>query len=258
VEPLQPSLDADVISFVMTGVIPPGSKSFQPVFTALSNSSAGSFIDDLRLPSCYSDGNLLVTADFARTVCLPTAASLSDAYQRPVQWIISARIPNYTVHSDPETHILVILSPWEANELLPALRTSAAVTTLHLFAPRTSLSMRSAEDMMLYTTPSLPPTWLAPRTSLLLLLLLFSGQLYLRSYAHYVEICRILQLPHLLRDYHDDDKISPAANTNLAFFNRLLWHIRHDCTDISRTDLGRILTDHLMTPDAFDSPSRAR
>jgi len=75
---------------------------------------------------------------------------------------------------------------------LPAGRTAAR---LHLFAPRTCLATRSAEDLLLYTTPALPAGWRAPQT-LVLMLLLFAGQLYLRTYNDYVDMCQLLGAPY--------------------------------------------------------------
>src|SRR4051812_32231807 len=82
---------------------------------------------------------------------------------------------------------------------MPTFGANETVATPHLFAPRTSLSMRPAEGLTLYTTPELPPGWAAPR-SVSLLLLLFAGQLYLGSYEDYVGVCGLLGVPHREED----------------------------------------------------------
>jgi len=259
VEPLVPTLHPDVKRFVMKGVIRSGTKAIQPALGTLANSSFGDMLSRLRLRLLPGDGELLVTADFARTVKLPTSMHKSDAYYRPVQWIATAPAKG----TGNKALIMVILSPGEANALLPALQSRAATATLHLFAPRTQLATRSAEDLTLYTTPPLPAGWGPPSRTQILLLLLFAGQLYLRSFSDYLAIRRMLGIPCSVdangEDGEDDDeqqdnrrkKSDEAANANLSLFYGLVWHIRHDCADISKTDVGRLLTNHVLTPDMF-------
>jgi hypothetical protein len=51
---------------------------------------------------------------------------------------------------------MALLSSWEANAVLPTMRAGGFTATLHLFAPRTSLAARLAEDLALCATPALP------------------------------------------------------------------------------------------------------
>jgi hypothetical protein len=256
IQPLEPSTHADVDMFVRTGVIPHGSAAFIPALHALAGSSVTHILKDLAWPK-----GLLATADFARTVC-PTDSTTSDvldAYQRPVQWVATA--PAQSGDSDA---VAVVLSPWEANALMPAFRASGTAATLHLFAPRTNLVTRSADDLLLYTTPALPPGWLAPR-DLMVALLLFAGQLYLRSYDEYAEICRFLGVPYradlgheggLSRALEETGVFGPTAT---RFFLTLFKRIRYPSDDISATDLGHILTsDVLLPPSAFSKTMRTR
>jgi len=255
-QPLEPSLHAHVEMFVRTGTVPPRSAAFMPALHALAGSSVSHILQDLCGPS-----GLLATADFARTVHLPTAPATGgawDAYQRPVQWIATAHTRSGTV--------AVVLSPWEANALMPIFRAGGIAATLHLFAPRTSLATRSAEDLLLYTTPPLIPGWRAPR-ALMLTLLLFAGQLYLRSYDEYIGMCRLLGVPYHA-SINDEESLSGAKEEKEAhvfepaavhFFLALFQQIRHPSADISRTDLGHILAgDVLLPPSAFSGPTRAQ
>jgi len=250
--PYEPSLHKDVEAFIATGMVTSGSKAFLPAFESLASSSMGSSLSCLRLPS-----NLLVTADFARTVHLPTPAGVSDAYLRPVQWIATA--PS----SSGPASTIVILSPWEANELLPIIRSGTATATLHLFAPRTSLGTRSLEDLTLFTTPPLPPGWSAARPAVMLLVL-FAGQLYLYSYADYAEICRFLGGAGRISrgqdggegdrevEICDENGASSAASRTLLLVSR----IRHQNRDVSKTDVGRMLDGDVLQPEMFSSRIR--
>ena len=56
-----------------------------------------------------------------------------DQYLRPVQWILSCK--------NNRDQVLVLLSPFEADRLMPDIRASEYVH-LHLYAPRTSQRMK--------------------------------------------------------------------------------------------------------------------
>jgi hypothetical protein len=257
VRPLAPSLHPHVEVFVRTGEILPGSEAFLPALHSLVGSSVAHLLQDLQWPP-----DLLATADFAGTVQVPIPATsgAADAYQRPVQWIATAPTGSGIV--------AVVLSPWEANALMPTFRAGGTAATLHLFAPRTSLATRSADDLLLYMTPPLLPGWRAPR-ALLLTLRLFAGQLYLRSYDEYVSMCRLLGVPcHAdtdggesssgAKEQEEEDAYAfgPAA---VPFFLALFKRIRHPAADFSTTDLGHIFAgDVLLPPAAFSGPRRAR
>jgi hypothetical protein len=243
VRPLAPSLHPHVEVFVRTGEILPGSEAFLPALHSLVGSSVAHLLQDLQWPP-----DLLATSGAA------------DAYQRPVQWIATAPTGSGIV--------AVVLSPWEANALMPTFRAGGTAATLHLFAPRTSLATRSADDLLLYMTPPLLPGWRAPR-ALLLTLRLFAGQLYLRSYDEYVSMCRLLGVPcHAdtdggesssgAKEQEEEDAYAfgPAA---VPFFLALFKRIRHPAADFSTTDLGHIFAgDVLLPPAAFSGPRRAR
>lgn len=120
-QPHTPSLHEDVRRFVATGVIPAGSMAFLPAFMSIQGSSVGHLVHDLRFPAA----GVYVTADFSATVIPPDQGSSRemDRYQRPVQWIATAPAPLRRRNQGAErTVTAVILSPHEANELLPIFR----------------------------------------------------------------------------------------------------------------------------------------
>ncbi|KAF2818291.1 hypothetical protein CC86DRAFT_375897 [Ophiobolus disseminans] len=83
-----------------------------------------------------------------RTVKAPSgylqSEFISNSYQRPVQFIMSV----YKANSRIVEH-LVIISPYEANELLEDIRRCAKVT-LHIFAPRIDASSAPLDKLELY------------------------------------------------------------------------------------------------------------
>jgi len=257
---LKPSLHRDVITFIKTARIPAGSAAFLPALDALLGSSVADLVRGLRWPS---DLLLYVTADFVNAVNLPSNAESQalDAYQRPVQWICTATLKPARGRGDGDAMMAaVVLSPWEANALMPFFRTGCAAATLHLFAPRRSLDTRSAEDLLLYALPAPPPGWRAPQ-ALVLTLLLFAGQLYLRTYGDYVAMCRLLGAQHRTdtnAKQEGGEDVGVFGPDTVPFFLKLFERIRHPSADISNTDIGCILAGNVLPPSAFFGSVRAR
>ena len=197
-KPYQHSVHPHVKQLVQRGVFRQ-SDAFQSAFKTLSRTSAAGLNLEEWPP------HLLVTADFARTV-QSTPNSLQDDFLRPVHWI--ARLQNAGAAQ------FVILSPFEANELLPSFRASKAAT-LHVYSPRTSISMRSFEDLVFCAFPVRPQP--QPSDDLIRQLNLFAGQLYWRSYDEYLSVCRFLGLSFCPRrdgiDVARDGFVNPASCT---------------------------------------------
>ncbi|KAJ8593620.1 hypothetical protein M405DRAFT_839099 [Rhizopogon salebrosus TDB-379] len=124
--------------------------------------------------------NLLVTQSFALTV---STVHEADEYLRPVSWVVSSNIGR--------PPMLLIMSPDEVNELLPAIHRSKAVH-LSIYTPRTSKTMQACDDLQLYRVPSTPQ--LTPLVPLICQLNLFAGQLYFSNYEMYLWTCNFLGL----------------------------------------------------------------
>jgi hypothetical protein len=229
---------------IKNGRIRQGSKQFVPAFQALSFTSAAKLFD---LPQFPSD--LLVTADFIRTVRLPAGTTkesvLLDSYQRAVQWVLS--VPDLKKPS--MIKMLVILSPHEANKLIPQIRRSSKVT-LHLFSARTNSSYASLDTLDLCPTGRVFDPTSLPR-SLVAQLNLFAGSLYLNSYAEYTELCDFLGLLH--SDVEEGQQVAadgfitpPAGKWSLKqspvpLLRALLMRIRKEGEGLEKTHLGKIL-----------------
>jgi len=155
---------------------------------------------------------------------------------------------------------MVVFSPWEVNRLLPIIRQSRVVM-LHMYAPRPNLTFRSIEDLTLYTTPSPPKGWAAPRMLIL--------QLNLRTYSEYTLLCDFLGLsyqPNSSKEVNigaDGFVGRTHKNPNciftkspVPFLRVLVTQICRDCQDIGKTDLGRILAGELLTSEHFAGRER--
>ncbi|EXJ94345.1 hypothetical protein A1O1_02739 [Capronia coronata CBS 617.96] len=225
--------------------------------------------------------NVLVTVDFARTIQTIRTLGESyvlDAYQRPVQWILTSvggdesdsRDNNNNSRCSSIKH-LVVISPYEARELQPAVRRSTRVT-LHLYAPRPNLGIRPLDGLDLYNVSAIrmSPT---PPIDLVTQLNLFSGQLYLKSFSEYVQVCNTLRLAWLeaepgssiaadgfiVRDADSSGRI-PTTSTStflqspVPFLRTLMMQIRNHCEEIDKTHMGAILGGRLLCPSDFEEP----
>lgn len=257
-KPVTHKLDPVVVNFAKTGVLPAGSTSFKPAFKSLELLTAAKLIPKLsEFPQ-----DVLVTLDFASTVELEATAK-QDQYLRPVQWVLTS-----TGGADRTSSIvqhLVIISPFEAQALLATIRKNAK-TTLHLYAPRSTLGFDSLEDLRLYPTPALPAEWSVPR-HLVLQLNLFAGQLYISSFADYTALCDMLGL-----DWEGGGKdgmvvcadgfVDPASNPGkifkhsfknspVSFLKVYLTKVRRDCESIEKTHMGKILNAVILRAEDF-------
>jgi len=187
-EPRRHQIHDDVRYFIQTGIIPPNSVSFIPLYSPLAHIKPG--IQPVWSPKLFS------TRDFATTICASNVLE-NEEVLRPVNWIVS------NLQQD-----IVILSPFEVNHLLPEIRQSK-VTHLHIYAPRTTQSMISFDDFKFHCIPPLPRQWITPPSLVISQLNLWAGQLYLRDHRTYLELCRFLGI-----DTPEDGSAHRAVQTD--------------------------------------------
>ncbi|KAI1811621.1 hypothetical protein GGS20DRAFT_592862 [Poronia punctata] len=251
-----PKISRDVRAFIKTGKIVEESNGYMAAFVSMGDTSAGAVFDVAQFRR-----GVLISRDFARTIkTKPSATAYTDAYKRSVQWVLTgAESPQ-----DDASHMMII-SPFEANELLEDIRASSFVA-LHLYGPRRNLGYPSLEKLDLYTVPQSLASRKVPGR-LITELNLFAGQLYLSSYTEYVAVCDFLGLAHQLSKEGEtigaDGFIcqdstgriggeSGFRNSPVEFFKIFLAKIRWNCETIDRTHMGKILDSRLLTPADFE------
>ncbi|KAI9450186.1 hypothetical protein BJY52DRAFT_1126070 [Lactarius psammicola] len=184
----------------------------------------------------------LATTDFAITTKDSSITDLTD-HLRPVNWVLSS--------GSGRNSIAIIISPHEANEILPIIRKSGKVR-LHVYAPRVTASMRSFSDLAFYSIPESPAReWTAP-AHLQIELNLFAGQLYFDSREQYRRVCVLLAL-HMAHPGAEhvevDGFVPPAYRTGesspfsvsvISMFKKLTG-LRRKGVGFGGTDLGRVL-----------------
>ncbi|KJA23151.1 hypothetical protein HYPSUDRAFT_138178 [Hypholoma sublateritium FD-334 SS-4] len=172
-------LHPDVQRLVKCGAISPFSTAFQPLLSPLFSQNLGRWSARSKL--------LLGTRDFMTTTLSKNERSTLTEYLRPINWIVSHR-------GEDGTLTLVVMSPYEVNILLEDIRKSRHVR-LHVYAPRTSQSMKSFDDLAFYC---LPPLGHEPMNQGSLLndagyqLSIWAGQLYFDNYEAYLRTCLLL------------------------------------------------------------------
>jgi hypothetical protein len=132
--------------------------------------------------SFFQSKQLLATEDFSRTIALSSGDCMDD-FLRPVQWVLTAT-------KSPGK--LLLLSPFEANELLPRVRASENAS-LHMYSPRTSRNVRSIEDLNFFMV-SRRHDFARPHSRVMYELNLFSGQLFFHDRESFKEVCHMLGL----------------------------------------------------------------
>ncbi|KAG6334371.1 hypothetical protein ID866_4722 [Astraeus odoratus] len=242
----------DVLDFVRTGRMAPMSVAMKPVFDSLNS---------VAMPHHDKHAwtwRIFATSDFCRVV-----QGKEDAveYLRPVNWVLSAKCSGSDV-------VLVLISPFEANRLMPAIRSSNFVS-LHIYTPRTHEAMRPCDDLRLYTVPPLPPHCTMP-PPLIDQLNLFAGQLYLHDYSTYIRVCRFLciytrDLDHEGKfEVQNDGFIEPAhrpvnlmsSSTFLQSpmpFLRWLIGLRRRGMGFALTHMGKIVDGRLLREEDFET-----
>ncbi|KAH8125774.1 hypothetical protein LI328DRAFT_165631 [Trichoderma asperelloides] len=255
--PQQHSCHPDLRSFIKLGGFPVGSGAFKPAFQALKRTSAVQYFDIREFPT-----SIWVTEDFSKTVRMENIPDNGmDLFQRPVHWILTSKLNWSTTVSH-----LVIISPWEAHELMPYIEASEVVT-LHLYAPRSNLGFRPLDQLVLYTVPHRPKKTVIP-PGMMVELNIFAGQLYLSSFKEYIEVCNKLGLAWSPADdsvvLGPDGFIPPGVNRGnlvnksgfkkspVQFIKVLVTKIRRNCEVVEKTHLGKILDGVLLTEEDFE------
>ncbi|KAL4077990.1 hypothetical protein J3A83DRAFT_4087275 [Scleroderma citrinum] len=182
--------------FVRTGILITESDAFVPIFNSFHSRNAPP------METSPWTERILATYDFCKVI---RGAGDTSEYLRPVNWILSGAgvIP-----------ILVILSPYEVNELLSDIRRSKHVR-LHIYTPRVQKAMSPCDNLGLYTIPTAANCVIPTLQDQLDL---FAGQLYLRDYETYIRLCRFLCI--YAKDLEDQGEFRRESDGFIAPANR--------------------------------------
>jgi hypothetical protein len=203
---------------------------------------------------------LLVSNDFLKTVETKGGENM-DSFMRPVNWILSRT----NEHGKAPTYL--IISPTEANELLPDI-VKHKLVTLHTYSPRIRLNMRSLEDLAFCALPEFFPTITPPALSVPVptLINLFAGQVYFRDFKEYERVHIFLGLCYATSHARSDGFLQPGAARDMVVpslkdcrfqvspigFLRALVNIRRKGQSFERSHMGALLRGEGLTEAEFE------
>lgn len=258
VEPAKHNLHGDVGVLVKCGRFVQGSTAFVSLVEALKNQSGA-----LTKVSSWTK-KLIATKDFADTVLTHDSVEAPD-YLRPINWILTLNKDA----PDGGSGALVLLSPFEVNELLPNIRTSK-FAHLHTYSPRVIQNAISFENLMFYTVPT-PSRWVAPDPYITMQLNLMAGQLYILDFATYAKLLDFLGLVShtstpqedmpedisgggfVRPDYHRGRmrEVCPFKKSPIPFIKAIV-NLRRKGMSYFPTHLGKILITSPLAPEDFE------
>ena len=235
VSPAQDIIHDDIRTYVNTGKVPSRSPHIFSLFVPTG-------MHHILNRTTQWSPSPLATTGFATTTTNSVGTKLTD-YLRPVNWILSS--------GSGKDSTVIVISPYEANELLPVIRKSKEVR-LYIYAPRVAASMRSFSDLTFYSIPeSTAETWTAPE-HVRILLNLFAGQLYFDNREEYVRLCVLLglhmahpgamqiEVDGFVRPAYRTGEASPFTTSPIATFKQLAG-LRRKGMGYGGTELGRVL-----------------
>jgi len=246
VPPAEHMIHADIREFVETGKLPESPTHIFPLLAPINMAKAlDSTVEWSPTPLASADFMTTTTDD-------PDGVALTD-FLRPVNWILSS--------GSGKDSVVVVISPYEANELLPIIRKSNKVR-LHIYAPRVTFSMRSFSDLTFHSTPnSLAESWSAP-THVRTALNLFAGQLFFDNKAEYERVCVLLalsrahpgaekvELDGFVLPAYRTGKSSPFAKSRIPTLKKLI-ELRQKGKEYHRTHLGQILSGKPLSEETL-------
>ena len=249
VQPAEHMIHANIREFVERGKLPESPTHITPLLAPINMAKAlDSTIQWSPTP--------LASADFTTTTDDSDGMALTE-FLRPVNWILSS--------GSGKDSIVVVISPYEANELLPIIRKSNKVR-LHIYAPRVTFSMRSFSDLTFYSIPnSLAEPWPAP-AHVITELNLFAGQLFFDNKAEYERVCVLLalsrahpgaervELDGFVLPAYRTGKGSPFTKSRIPILKKLI-ELRQKGKGHHRTDLGQILSGKVLNEETLSNLS---
>jgi hypothetical protein len=224
-------------------------EAFQPAFKSLVRTTAAQYYE-----SGAWAGNLYVSTDFACTI-ETRGSQLLDFFLRPVHWLLSFQHKGRT--------FLLVLSPFEVQELMPVMRAKKNVV-LHVYSARLTNSSLPLDGLRFCAFPPLDDLWTSPCVRQLNL---FAGQIYLPEYKKYVSLCEFLAICYKALDGSTevscDGFIIPSQRRSIGendlslfqespvVFLKTLFDVRRKGVSYRTSHIGRILHGELLEEDQF-------
>lgn len=167
-----------------------------------------------------------VSEGFTSTVEKP-GSGFYDDYTRPVNWILTCK-------SECPATALLVISPYEVNQLLSVIIDPASAVILHSYEPRVTRTMSSVDSSISTPFTQATENWLNLSPILRRQLHLFAGQLYINTYEEYLEL---RMAPH-------------SIMVNMSFLKEWIG-IRRRGQQYSQTHIGRMISGWNLQEEDF-------
>lgn len=191
------SVHHDIHEFISCGRLYNKSSAYQPALEGFRSTTISRFLDHDIIASI--EPKLFASMDFLQTVEL-SVSEQQDQYMRGVRWLLFSNI----------THDFLIISPFEANELLFLIQGSTFVHLILYDAPKNRQMVNRFGRLGFYSMPPLPPQWEAPET-VVFALGLFAGRLFF-PWSEYGPLCSWLSS----LDRNPEPKAGDSAVSSVA------------------------------------------
>lgn len=224
VKALPPAVDPDLRDFVITGEIE-SFMQFPKVYDCV-----------VSLTSTKLDGNnpwphLRATDDFVQTVERPQSGYY-DEYLRPVNFVLTSK-------QEVEPMYLLLISQYEANELLREIQNPASGVRLQVYEPRTMKSM-TAVDFGSGEVSRSVDDWQSLSSGIRRQLNLFAGQVYFNDYKDYRKLCKELGI-----------RLNPSVEQTHSFVKAWI-SIRRKGQDYLQSHVGQMVSGRSIKEEAFE------
>lgn len=249
-----------LVQFIDTGKLSSNYGLWGPPFCTLMETLQQTTFSNQIEPECWSS-NILTTSDFALTVkrlrphwyFMSSMKVQTDVYLRPVTWILS------TDRMRDGCRTLIILSPFEVNELLPRIRKSKFVN-LHMYSAKVKGQTPNFYKLSSLAIPAIPDKrqWqdkYPEIEDLMVQIHLYAVDLFFDSYELYRKVCEFVGInieqrePLTLHEAGYENKPDTVAiatqEQRLTFLRHLVWARRKEMK-IDYTHMGAILNSRVL------------
>ena len=221
---LSPVVDPNLQDFIMSGRIESFWK-FPIVYDRV-----------VKMTSTKLDGNdpwphLRATEDFAQTVERPQSGYY-DNYLRPVNFVLTCK-------REVKPSYLLLISQYEANELLRDIQSPASGVRLQVYEPRIMKSM-TAVDFGTGQVSQSVDDWQALSSGIRRQLNLFAGQVYLNDFKDYKKLCKDL-----------GPRLNPSIEQTHSFVKAWIA-IRRKGQDYLQSHIGQMVSGRSIKEEAFE------
>ncbi|KAK6519193.1 hypothetical protein TWF281_003882 [Arthrobotrys megalospora] len=174
-------LHKDLVTFVHTGRALVGTGGYEPAFLAIRRTC--SLGEKYAVDHNATSGYLYSSIEFSKTVH-PISTKFNDNFQRPVNWILISTT----------TNIAIIVTPEEAEYLIPHVNNRSRESPVHLvtYAAPITRKMAQFDTLRFLSIPPLPEGW-TPPPKLSVELGIIAGRLYF-SFEHAADLKDYLDL----------------------------------------------------------------